>query len=158
MGEVNLPGPTLTVPEALQSFTSKGLNVNDMTTLLGGHTVGVAHCSFFQDRLSNFQGTGAPDRSMDPTFVAKLRRICGTNANDPTAFLDQNTSFAFDNEYYNQIRLRRGVMQIDQELASDTSTAGIVSGFVRIRGDFRGVLPNAMIKMGSIQSSCWECW
>ncbi|KAK3198217.1 hypothetical protein Dsin_021632 [Dipteronia sinensis] len=151
MDEVNLPGPTLTVPEALQSFTSKGLNVNDMTTLLGGHTVGVAHCSFFQDRLSNFQGTGAPDSSMDPTLVAKLKRICGINANDPTAFLDQNTSFAFDNEFYNQIRLRRGVLQIDQELASDTSTAGIVSGFASNPGGFQRSFANAMIKMGNIQ-------
>ncbi|KAK2638364.1 hypothetical protein Ddye_026159 [Dipteronia dyeriana] len=151
MDEVNLPGPTLTVPEALQSFTSKGLNVNDMTTLLGGHTVGVAHCSFFQDRLSNFQGTGAPDSSMDPTLVAKLRRICGTNGNDPTAFLDQNTSFAFDNEYYNQIRLRRGLMQIDQELASDKSTAGIVSGFASNPGGFQRSFANAMVKMGNIQ-------
>ncbi|KAL5767782.1 hypothetical protein ACOSQ2_014565 [Xanthoceras sorbifolium] len=151
--EVDLPGPTLTVPEALQSFTSKGLNLNDMVTLLGDHTVGVAHCSFFQDRLSDFQGSGAPDSSMDPTLVAKLRRMCGTpsNTNDPTTFLDQNTSFAFDNEYYNQIRLKRGILQIDQELASDKSTAGIVSGFASNPGGFQRSFANAMIKLGSIQ-------
>ncbi|MCD9645718.1 hypothetical protein HAX54_034855, partial [Datura stramonium] len=48
-------------------FTNKGLSLNDMVTLLGAHTVGVAHCNFFQDRLSP-----VPDKTMDPALAAQL--------------------------------------------------------------------------------------
>ncbi|KAA8518345.1 hypothetical protein F0562_015772 [Nyssa sinensis] len=119
--EVNLPGPTFSVSQALQAFTAKGLTLTEMVTLLGAHTVGVAHCVFFRDRLSNFQGTQKPDPSMDPTLAAKLLKTCGTKSRplnaDPTVFLDQNTSFVVDNQFYNQILLKRGILQIDQELA-----------------------------------------
>ncbi|XP_050387916.1 peroxidase 44-like, partial [Argentina anserina] len=148
--EVNLPGPSFSVSQALQAFTAKGMTLNDMVTLLGAHTVGVAHCSFFDDRLSNFQGTGSPDPSMDPALVTKLKNMCA-GPNDPTAFLDQKTSFAFDNEYYNQVNLKRGVMQIDQELSLDKSTAGIVSGFASNGGRFSQSFATAMLKMGSLQ-------
>ncbi|KAM5550439.1 peroxidase 44-like [Rosa sericea] len=148
--DVNLPGPSFSVSQALQSFTAKGMTLNDMVTLLGAHTVGVAHCSFFEDRLSNFQGTGSPDPSMDPALVTKLKKICG-GPNDPTAFLDQNTSFAFDNQFYNQVNLKRGMMQIDQELGVDKSTAGIVSGFASNGGRFSQSFATAMLKMGSLQ-------
>ncbi|XP_077247459.1 peroxidase 44-like [Tasmannia lanceolata] len=153
--DVNLPGPTDTIPQAFDAFTAKGLTLNDMVTLLGAHTVGVAHCGFFRDRLFNFQGTGAPDPSMDPILRARLIRICGTRSRplskDPTAFLDQNTSFIFDNQYYNQLLMKRGIMQIDQELSLDGSTSGIVSSFGSDGAGFLTKFANAMVKLGSIE-------
>ncbi|KAL7197889.1 hypothetical protein ACSBR2_020418 [Camellia fascicularis] len=152
---VNLPGPSLSVSQALQFFTAKKLSLHDMVTLLGAHTVGVAHCGFFQNRLSNFQGSGKPDPTMDPTLVSKLFKLCGTQSRplsqDPTAFLDQNTSFAFDNEYYHQIKLKRGVMQIDQELALDKASAPIVSGFASNGIVFQQGFAKVIVKMGEIQ-------
>ncbi|KAF5937997.1 hypothetical protein HYC85_025503 [Camellia sinensis] len=152
---VNLPGPSLSVSQALKFFTAKKLTLNDMVTLLGAHTVGVAHCGFFQDRLSNFQGSGKPDPTMDPTLVSKLFQLCGTQSRplsqDPTAFLDQNTSFIFDNEYYHQIKLKRGVMQIDQELALDKASAPIVTGFASNAIGFQQGFAKAIVKMGGIE-------
>ncbi|KAJ0079582.1 hypothetical protein Patl1_23534 [Pistacia atlantica] len=148
--EVFLPGPTISVSDAINVFAAKKLTVNNMVALLGGHTVGVAHCSFFEDRLSNFQGTNAPDPTMDPALVAELKRICSGN-NDPTAFLDQGTPFVLDNQFYNQTLFKRGVMQIDQRLASDKSTSGIVSGFASNNAAFRLRFAEAMVKMGSIE-------
>ncbi|KAI7990860.1 Peroxidase 44 [Camellia lanceoleosa] len=152
---VNLPGPSLSVSQALKFFTAKKLTLNDMVTLLGAHTVGVAHCGFFQNRLSNFQGSGKPDPTMDPTLVSKLFQLCGTQSRplsqDPTAFLDQNTSFIFDNEYYHQIKLKRGVMQIDQELALDKASAPIVTGFASNAIRFQQGFVKAIVKMGGIE-------
>ncbi|PKI53710.1 hypothetical protein CRG98_025951 [Punica granatum] len=74
--DVNLPGPTISVSQSIAAFAQKGLSVTDMVYLLGGHTVGVAHCSFFQDRLYNFQKTGKPDPTMDPALVRTLRSRC----------------------------------------------------------------------------------
>lgn len=154
--EVNLPGPDISVSDAFTLFfRAKGMTLNDMVTLLGAHTVGVAHCGFFQDRLSNFQGTGRPDPTMDPGLAARLMRTCGTASrplsSDPTAFLDQGTSFTVDNQFYNQTLFKRGIMQIDQELALDRSTAPIVSGFARNGAAFQQSFASAMVKMSRIQ-------
>ncbi|KAK9734523.1 hypothetical protein RND81_04G145400 [Saponaria officinalis] len=152
LNEVNLPGPSFTVGQARQSFSDRGLTLNDMVVLLGGHTVGVSHCSFFQDRLSNFQGTGSPDPSMDQNLVANLKSKCGSNTGvDPTTFLDQNTSFVVDNEYYNQILKKRGVLQIDQELALDKSSAKLVSNLASNNAFFAQSFAKAMVKLGNIQ-------
>ncbi|XVF56786.1 hypothetical protein PTKIN_Ptkin06aG0148100 [Pterospermum kingtungense] len=153
--EVNLPGPTLSVSQAFQFFRAKNMTMDDMVILLSAHTVGVAHCSFFLDRITNFRGTGRPDRTMDPALVRKLRSICGAaNASnpDPTAFLDQGTSFTVDNEYLKQILfMRRGVMQIDQELANDRLSRGFVSLFASNSNLFRSRFAQAMVKMGGIE-------
>ncbi|XP_021888757.1 peroxidase 57 [Carica papaya] len=153
INEVNLPGPQFSVSQALQSFTDKKLNLNEMVTLLGAHTVGVSHCSFFQDRLSNFQGTGQPNPSMDPTLAAKLSKTCSSDTSsgrDPTVFLDQNTSSIFDNQFYKQIVLKKGILQIDQELAMDQSTRNIVLSFASNDVRFKQSFANAMVKMGTI--------
>lgn len=150
--EVDLPAPSLSVSEALQAFTAKGFTLTEMVTLLGGHSVGVAHCGLFEDRLSNFQGTGAPDPTMDSSLVAKLKGICGNStSNDPTAFLDQSTSFIMDNQFYKQIMQKKGVLQIDQELAVDKSSAGIVSRFASDANSFKKSFASAMVKMGNVQ-------
>ncbi|KAK6136996.1 hypothetical protein DH2020_029261 [Rehmannia glutinosa] len=152
---IDLPGPSISVQDAFAFFKPKGLTLNDMVTLLGAHTVGVTHCAFFQDRLLDFQGTGKPDPTMDPGLAARLRKICGTASrplnNDPTVFLDQGTSFAFDNQFYNQTIFKRGILQIDQELALDRSTVPIVSGFAKNKVAFQQNFANAMIKMSKIQ-------
>lgn len=112
--------------------------------------MGVAHCFFFDYRLSNYEGSGAPDPSMDPALIAKLNMTCARNAG-ATAFLDQSTSFAMDNQFFKQILLRKGVLQIDQELALDNSTARFVSGFASNGVVFHQSFAKAMIKLGSVQ-------
>lgn len=148
--KVNLPDPGISVSGALQMFSAKGMTRNEMVTLLGAHTVGVAQCFFFNDRLSNFEGSGASDPSMDPTLVAKLNKTCARN-DDPSAFLDQSTPFTMDNQFYKQILLRRGILKIDQELALDNSTARIVSGFASNGIGFRQSFAKAMIKLGNLE-------
>jgi len=87
---------------------------------------------------------------MDPTLVAKLNKTCAPNVT-AIVFLDQNTSFSFDNDFYNQILLKRGILQIDQELALDNSTASIVSGFASNGIRFHNNFAKAMVKLGSIE-------
>ncbi|CAL1382468.1 unnamed protein product [Linum trigynum] len=150
VNDVNLPGPTMPVSLAfIQFFEPKGFTLSEMVTLLGAHTVGVAHCAFFQDRISNFQGSGKPDPAMDPALAGTLRKTCSAS-NNPTAFLDQNTSFAVDASFYRELTVKRGVMQIDQELATDPSTSKMVSSLARNESGFRQSFAAAMVKMGSL--------
>ncbi|GFP82073.1 peroxidase 44 [Phtheirospermum japonicum] len=143
--EVNLPGPSDSIQDALTSFRAKGLTLNDMVTLLGAHTVGVSHCA----------GTGKADPTMDVGLAARLRKICGTASRpldrDPTVFLDQGTSFIVDNQFYNQTQFRRGILQIDQELVRDRSTSPIVSGYAKDGALFGKSFASAMVKMSKIQ-------
>lgn len=147
---VNLPGPTLTVSQAFASFKAKGFTLTEMVILLGGHTVGVAHCSLFNDRLTNFQGTGKADPSMDSALVTQLVKTCGSGS-DPTAFLDQGTSFVVDNQYYKQVLAKKGILKIDQELATDKSSSGIVSTLASDSAGFRQKFADAMVKMGGVE-------
>jgi peroxidase len=147
--DVNLPGPTLSVSQAFESFRPKGFTLTEMVVLLGGHTVGISHCSFFRDRLTNFQGTGKPDPSMDSALVNQLAQTCSAGA-DPTVFLDQGTNFVVDNQYYKQLLAKKGILQIDQELATDKSSSGIVSNLASNSAGFRNSFAAAMVKMGRV--------
>ncbi|KAG5576634.1 hypothetical protein H5410_056768 [Solanum commersonii] len=131
--EVNLPGPSLTVQKALKFFINKGFSLNDMVTLLGTHTVGITHCSHIQDRISRFDG------SMDPNLFTRLSTTCAARNSDPSVFLDQSTSFIVDNEFYKQIRSKKGILKIDQKLASDRSrnTQVLEGKFGKIRKNCR---------------------
>ncbi|KAL4187121.1 hypothetical protein AMTRI_Chr09g37610 [Amborella trichopoda] len=153
--DVNLPGPSLSVSQAFSFFRAKGFTLKEMVTLLGAHTVGVAHCGFFRGRLFNFQGTGKPDPSMDTALVSKLQKLCGSSSlptvRDPTAFLDQNTSFRVDNEFYNQVLKKRGILQIDQALGNDRSSVGFVRQFSSDGNGFLKTFVDAMVKMGKLE-------
>ena len=127
---------------SIKAFQAKGLNVRDMVTLIGGgHSVGVAHCSLFRDRLR--------DPAMDPTLKARLRKTC-RGPNDPSVFLDQGTPFRVDYAIYRQIKSQKGILRIDQNLALHGSTSGIVSRFASDRRLFGKRFVEAMHKMGAI--------
>lgn len=142
--DVNIPGPSSPVSTISQFFNSLGLSTQEMVTLFGAHTVGVAHCSFFTNRLSS------PDPTMDPALNAKLVKLCNSRNDDPATGLDQKTSFVFDNEFYKQILAKKGVLQIDQQLALDTSTKGFVSDFATNGDKFQKGFANAIVKMGNV--------
>jgi peroxidase len=119
----------------------------------GGHTVGVTHCSVFQDRLYNFQNTGRPDPTMDSWLVKSLRLRCPQNSTGSTIVnLDQNplSSSIVDNSFYRQILAHRGVLQIDQELALDPLTSSTVSAIAR-GFDFSSRFGEAMVKLGAVE-------
>ncbi|CAN1765223.1 Peroxidase 57 [Linum perenne] len=148
-GNVNLPGPTVPVTQAFtQFFQPLGFTLTEMVTLLGAHTVGVAQCTFFQDRVTNFR-----DPSMDPTLVRKLVVKCGRGGGNATTFLDQGTSLSFDGSYYREVKAKRGVLLIDHELGNDPVTSGMVSRLGRDELRFKKRFGDAMVKMGKLVGS-----
>ncbi|URD90456.1 peroxidase [Musa troglodytarum] len=152
--DVNLPGPSISVSDAISVFNVKGLPAEDMVLLFGGHTVGVTHCSFFMSRLYNFNGSGKPDPTMDPALVATLRRRCPQNlVVDSPVNLDQNASSAntVDNSFYKQILAKRGVLQIDQRIALDAATSATVVLLAGERMDFSTRFGSSMVKLGAVE-------
>lgn len=154
--DVDLPSTHTPLSESLASFTSKGFTVEDMVVLLGAHSVGVAHCNFFRIRLVNLRRTGKPiGPAMDPSLKDKLVQLCGQMpmklSEDPTAFLDQNTSMVIDNGFYSELLKERGVLQIDQLLASENSTRGIVERLASDKEGFLKKFADAMVKLGNVE-------
>lgn len=151
--QANIPPPTMPVPQAIELFAKKGLNKHDFVVLLGGHTVGTAHCHSFKERLYNFRNTKKPDCTISPSLLQLLQKTCPLNSKiDNETFLDQTTNshFKIDNAYYKQILAHNGVMEIDQNLASNPSTRGLVIGLAKSPNQFLDQFGPAMVKMARI--------
>ncbi|KAH7372878.1 hypothetical protein KP509_17G026200 [Ceratopteris richardii] len=145
-----LPSPTFTVGQATQSFASQGLSQDDMVALLGAHTIGFTHCDLFSDRLFDFQGTGQSDPSMSPSLVSRLSGVCPSGGGGSIAVaLDQGTRDVFDSSFYTQLTQGNGILQLDQELNEDPSTAGSVSSFTD-QGTFFSAFVQSITKLGDL--------
>lgn len=149
----NIPPPTIPIRQAIQIFADRGLTIGDFVVLLGGHTVGTAHCRSFKERLYNFQNTNGPDPTISAPLLQLLQSTCPLNSQeDNQAFLDQTPSshFTIDNAYYNQIIRGNGTMEIDQNLASDPLTGGLVRVLAGSNQLFSDTFWAAMVKMARI--------
>ncbi|KAL5718318.1 peroxidase [Ranunculus cassubicifolius] len=144
----NLPSPTLNSTELISMFGQRGFTVQDMVALSGGHTLGVARCSSFKNRLSNFDSTHEIDPSLDSSFATKLSTTCaaGDNAEQP---FDQSRN-SFDNAYFNALQQKAGVLSSDQTLFASARTRNIVNGYAMNQAMFFLDFQQAMVKMGRL--------
>ncbi|KAG7551713.1 hem peroxidase [Arabidopsis thaliana x Arabidopsis arenosa] len=153
---VDLPSPSISVDESLAYFKSKGLDVLDMTTLLGAHSMGKTHCSYIVDRLYNFKNTGKPDPTMNSTLVSQLRYLCPPRTQkgqtDPLVYLnpDSGSSNRFTSSYYSRVLSHNAVLRVDQELLNNDDSKEITQEFASGFEDFRKSFALAMSRMGSI--------
>ncbi|KAK4761148.1 hypothetical protein SAY87_006041 [Trapa incisa] len=154
--EVNLPGPSLSVSDAAIAFQSINMTLEEMTTLLGAHAVGITHCVFFMDRLYNYQGTGQPDPSMNPALVQTLKQKCplpGTvpsnSSTDPRVFMAPSspTPFRLDSYFYREVLDQQAVFPLDQGLAFTDITRKMAADYVNRPNVFRRKFAKAMIKL-----------
>ncbi|GKE03048.1 peroxidase 24-like protein [Tanacetum coccineum] len=97
----NLPSANANFTTLLSQFGSKGLNLNDLVTLSGAHTIGISHCTLVARRLYNFTGKGDADPSLDATYALTLRNLCPNPINPATPLeMDPKSSLSFDSNYY----------------------------------------------------------
>ncbi|KAK3027629.1 hypothetical protein RJ639_042618 [Escallonia herrerae] len=143
---INLPAPTLNSSELIRMFGQHGFTAQEMVALSGAHTLGVARCSSFKNRLSNFDATHDVDPSIDTQFGRTLSKTCkaGDNAEQPF----DATRNTFDNDYYNALQRKAGVLFSDQTLFAGANTRGIVNGYAMNQAMFFFDFQQAMWKMG----------
>lgn len=119
----------------------------------GGHTIGVSLCSSFATRIYNFTGRNDADPTMDPAYVAALRRACPPADASTTVAMDPGSVGDFDVDYYSIVGRRRGLFQSDAALLDDAATSQYVqqhsgpSGSNSFFQDFAA----SMVKMGRIE-------
>ncbi|XP_007017880.2 PREDICTED: peroxidase 64 [Theobroma cacao] len=146
-----LPASTFNISQLQQNFAQRGLSIEDLVALSGGHTLGFSHCSSFQNRIRSFNATLDVDPTMKPSFAAKLRSVCPAhnkvqNAGSP---LDSST-FVFDNAYYKLILQGKSIFSSDQALLTTPKTEALVSKFANSQKAFEKAFVNSMIKMSSL--------
>lgn len=115
----------------------------------GAHTLGKAHCSLFSTRLNNFQGTGLPDPTLNPAYLAALQGECTSGRVEVD--LDPTSDFVFDNNYYINLESNSGLLTSDQGLQSEGgSTAAVVGSFAASEIAFYSLFPGSMVNLGAL--------
>ncbi|KAK6233311.1 hem peroxidase - like 10 [Theobroma cacao] len=148
----NLPPPFFNAKQLEDNFARKGLNLDEMVTLSGAHSIGVSHCSSFSNRLLSFNATHLQDPSLDPEFARQLRKRCPApgSSRDPTVPLDVLSPHRLDNKYYEVLKNHHGLLTSDQTLLSSRATAKIVRENARHGKAWAKKFTAAMVKMGYI--------
>eukprot|EP01018_Ginkgo_biloba_P041018 Gb_35811 [translate_table: standard] len=120
---LNMPPPQSNATQLTQSFLAHGMSQDEMITLSGAHTIGLAHCSSFTNRLYSFNATVQTDPSLDPVYASWLKEMCPPNGNPRTTVpLDPVTPFRFDNSYYHNLAKGKGLLTSDQDLHTNSFT------------------------------------
>ncbi|KAD4982855.1 hypothetical protein E3N88_19526 [Mikania micrantha] len=144
----DLPRANMDLSQLIANFDRKNLSPRDMVALSGSHTIGQARCATFRARIYD----NASD--IDATFASNLRTNCppnGPTGNGNLEPLDLVTPNTFDNNYFINLRDRRGLLASDQVLFSRDSTDSIVTEYIDNPSTFESDFAAAMVRMSEIQ-------
>ncbi|CAN6836159.1 unnamed protein product [Brassica oleracea] len=153
---VDLPSPSISWDASMAYFKSRGLNVLDMATLLGSHSMGRTHCSHILDRLYNYNKTGKPSPTMNKSFLSEMAEKCPPRTKkgqtDPLVYLnpDSGSNHSFTSSFYSRVLSNKSVLEVDQQLLYNDDTKQISEEFSASFEDFRKLFALSMSKMGSI--------
>lgn len=107
--------------------------------MAGAHTLGVARCSSFKNRLSQ------PDPALDSAFATTLSKTCSAGDNAEQPF--DETRNDFDNLYYSTLLRKNGLLFSDQTLYTSPKTRNFVNGYAMNQAMFFYDFQQAMVKM-----------
>ncbi|XP_030469697.2 peroxidase 29-like [Syzygium oleosum] len=145
--DAHLPSPSISVDAFLQTFMAKGLNLEESVAIVGAHTLGTGHCLNIVDRLHNLK----PDDQMNPVFEAQLRLQCPTSVplTNLTTVSNDITPTIFDNQYYRDLLLGKGLFLIDSSISTDPRTSDMVRQFAIDLDYFFRAFSSAFVKLSS---------
>ncbi|KAK9079866.1 hypothetical protein SSX86_001539 [Deinandra increscens subsp. villosa] len=147
----NLPSANANFTTLLTQFGTKGLNLNDLVTLSGAHTIGISHCALVSRRLYNFTGIGDADKSLDPVYAQTLRKLCPNPVNPTTVLeMDPKSSLSFDSDYYRALNQHKGLFVSDATLLTNSQSA-LVAKDLENPLVFFAQFARSMVKMGAVE-------
>ncbi|XP_010461467.1 PREDICTED: peroxidase 9 isoform X1 [Camelina sativa] len=150
----NIPAPNSTIQNLLNMFQRKGLNEEDLVSLSGGHTIGVARCTTFKQRLYNQNGNNQPDETLERSYYYGLRSICPPSGGDNNISpLDLASPARFDNTYFKLLLWGKGLLTSDEVLLTGNvgKTAALVKAYAEDESLFFQQFARSMVNMGNIQ-------
>uniref|UniRef100_A0A0D6R6S1 Peroxidase n=1 Tax=Araucaria cunninghamii TaxID=56994 RepID=A0A0D6R6S1_ARACU len=147
LANTRIPAPTVNFTNLTKSFQNQGLSVKDLVVLAGGHTIGQARCTSFRGHIYN-------DTNIDPSFAKSRQTNCPQKAPSGDANLaplDRKTPNLFDNNYFKNLLVKKGLLHSDQEIYNGVSTDSLVKTYANDVNSFFADFATSMVKMGNIQ-------
>ncbi|KAK4285612.1 hypothetical protein QN277_002288 [Acacia crassicarpa] len=132
----------------LDFFTELGLDILDLVSLSGAHTIGRSTCKSFMNRVYNFNGTAKPDPSLNMYYLEILKRRCKREMD--LVHLDVISPRTFDNVYYTNLVRKVGLLSTDQLLYSDSRTGPFVQAFATQPFLLSSQFAASMVKLGNV--------
>lgn len=112
----------------------------------GSHTIGQARCTNFRAHIYN-------ETNIDSGFAMSRQSGCprssGSGDNN-LAPLDLQTPTVFENNYYKNLVVKKGLLHSDQELFNGGATDALVQSYISSQSTFFADFVTGMIKMGDI--------
>ncbi|GAB2299384.1 hypothetical protein Dimus_033458 [Dionaea muscipula] len=140
-----IPSPQLNLTGLTASFAVQGLSFNNMVSLSGAHTIGFSRCVSFRPHIYN-------DTDIDELFASFLRKKCPVRGNDDVLQgLDFQTPLYFDNDYYKNLLVKKGLLHSDQELYNSNAADHLVKRYVSKPYSFFKDFSKGIIRMGNIR-------
>ncbi|XP_021716396.1 peroxidase P7-like [Chenopodium quinoa] len=140
-----IPQPSFNLSNLTSSFAAVGLSFKDMVVLSGAHTVGFARCTSFRSHIYN-------DTNIDAAFAKSLQNKCPrSGSNNVLQPLDYQTKFQFDEKYYQNLLVKKGLLHSDQQLYNGNKADSYVKMYAMKQGEFFSDFAAGMIRMGNIK-------
>ncbi|KAF2324618.1 hypothetical protein GH714_015676 [Hevea brasiliensis] len=149
----NIPPPNSTIQNLITFFKRQGLNKVDLVALSGGHTIGVARCVTFKQRLYSQNGQNQPDETLEKTYYLGLKSVCPRSGGDDNISpLDFSSPVKFDNSYFKLILSGKGLLISDVVLFTGNigDAMELVRSYAEDEGLFFHQFAKSMVKMGNI--------
>ncbi|KAF5203998.1 Peroxidase [Thalictrum thalictroides] len=149
----NIPAPNSTLQNLITFFNRQGLNEVDLVALSGSHTIGVARCVTFRQRLYNQNGNNQPDETLERNYYNGLKTVCPKSGGDNIISpLDLASPVKFDNTYFKLLLWGRGLLNSDEVLLTGKGgkTTELVKQYAGDEGIFFQQFAQSMVKMGNI--------
>ncbi|EEF52630.1 peroxidase 9 [Ricinus communis] len=148
-----IPAPNSTIQNLITFFKRQGLNEVDLVALSGGHTIGVARCVTFKQRLYDQNGNNQPDETLEKTYYLGLKSVCPRSGGDNNISpLDFGSPIKFDNTYFKLLLWGKGLLTSDEALFAGKigKTMKLVKNYAQDEALFFDQFAKSMIKMGNI--------
>ncbi|XP_006664870.2 peroxidase 4-like [Oryza brachyantha] len=142
----NIPPPTSGLANLTSFFAAQGLSQTDMVALSGSHTIGQARCTNFRAHIYN-------ETNIDGGFAMMRQSGCPSTSgsgDSNLAPLDFQTPTVFENNYYKNLVVQKGLLHSDQELFNGGATDSLVQTYISSQSTFFADFVTGMIKMGDI--------
>ncbi|XP_049365390.1 peroxidase 72-like [Solanum verrucosum] len=149
----DIPAPNNTFDTIFTKFNSRGLDLVDLVALSGAHTIGDSRCISFKQRLYGQSGNYYfPDYSLDRFYGAQLSTMCPRFGGDQNLFfLDYVSPTKFDNNYFKNLLVLRGLLNSDQVLVTQNmASLQLVTLYAQNNEIFFQQFAKSMVKMGNI--------
>ncbi|KAL7095159.1 hypothetical protein ACP275_10G006800 [Erythranthe tilingii] len=141
-GQIPRPGSSLN--NLITSFSNKGFTTREMVALSGSHTIGLARCITFRNRIYNAA-------NIEPAFATTRRANCPRTGGDANlAPLDILSPSTFNNDYYTNLVNLRGLLNSDQVLFNNGTTDAQVRAYSTNSASFFNDFAAAMVKMSNL--------